>query len=653
MSKKRIWVAVPRGNWASKILRLPWFEPLTGLVILLNSFVMFYDSAFGSLEGWDTSNIQWTEDAFLVIYILELALRFAGSVMVPMSIPILGKPGPDGETHFPLTFRLPNCLTDSWVKLDLTLVSSSIVVSWIMPLMDFTYGMGGFSPATLRTIRLLRIVRALRVLHKYEALYLLIQGLVNSFSTIVSVTCIIAVFIYMFGLLAIEFISVPALNNPDDYPEEYITFINDFFSTWWKVALTLLMFTCMDGASEVYAPMIHSLGSQRPFIGHFFVGFTLTFIFIVSIAFMNLVTAVIVEKAIESGQEEREVRFAREREAKEQHCADLRHLFEQMDDDGDHKLCLQELQTADISVKNKLSQVIGMGNITSKVDMHNFDREIAFLFNMLDADGAGWLDVDEFVEGLLRITDGSVQNDRNLIMRIEKLCSSMSAALGIVPRGQWRKKWKEHAVTLEGLFDTMDEDGNGLLSREKFNTFMQRSLKSDSSEPGTDAERTMLQLFRPLSIDQEDLENLFETIDVDSNGQLSKAEFMEAFSHLADCGVIKDKMMMRRIAKLLAKLVEEREPIEAAVQPAVQPAESGAAPCADPDVGNEVWLCSARPDAQPAAQPPWQRLLRQQESMLARFDQQESALARLERQQSMLAQLVIASLERKERVSEE
>ena len=174
--------------------------------------------------------------------------------------------------------------------------------------------------------------------------------------------------------------------------------------------MTLLMFTTLDNGAEVYTPMIHSLGSQRPFKGYFFIGFVLAFLFIVSIAFMNLVTAVIVEKAIESGQEEREVRFARERELKEQHCDDLRNLFSEMDDDGDRKLCLKELEQANISVKNKLSQVIGMGLITNQENLNNFDREIAFLFNMLDADGTGWLDMDEFVEGLLRITDGSVRN---------------------------------------------------------------------------------------------------------------------------------------------------------------------------------------------------------------------------------------------------
>ena len=104
-------------------------------------------------------------------------------------------------------------------------------------------------------------------------------------------------------------------------------------------------------------------------------------------------------------------------------------------------------------------------------------------------------------------------------MRIEKLCTSMSSALGIVPRGQWRKKWSEHSMTLAGLFDQMDVNGDGCLSKNEFSAFMQRSLRTEEDTgSGTNAERTMLQLFRPLSIDQEDLEDLFDTCDVDSHG---------------------------------------------------------------------------------------------------------------------------------------
>ena len=71
--------------------------------------------------------------------------------------------------------------------------------------------------------------------------------------------------------------------------------------------------------------------------------FFLPYMFIVSIAFMNLVTAVIVEKAITSGVEERDMRYQREKKLKEKQADDLREMFATMDEDGDSVLRLEEL----------------------------------------------------------------------------------------------------------------------------------------------------------------------------------------------------------------------------------------------------------------------------------------------------------------------
>ena len=60
-----------------------------------------------------------------------------------------------------------------------------------------------------------------------------------------------------------------------------------------------------------------------------------------------------------------------------------------------------------------------------------------------------WIDNDEFVDGLLRVTDGSQVNDRHMIIRMEKLCSAIASANGINPRSGWREKWDDHALKLQ------------------------------------------------------------------------------------------------------------------------------------------------------------------------------------------------------------
>ena len=39
-----------------------------------------------------------------------------------------------------------------------------------------------------------------------------------------------------------------------------------------------------------------------------------------------------------------------------------------------------------------------------------------YLFAMLDVDQAGWVGLDEFVDGILRVVQGSVTNDRHMLV---------------------------------------------------------------------------------------------------------------------------------------------------------------------------------------------------------------------------------------------
>ena len=66
--------------------------------------------------------------------------------------------------EYPISFKLPDCLTSGWTICDCFLVVSSVVFMWLIWAVQATSGIGeAFSPTTIRSIRLLRIVRALRV----------------------------------------------------------------------------------------------------------------------------------------------------------------------------------------------------------------------------------------------------------------------------------------------------------------------------------------------------------------------------------------------------------------------------------------------------------------------------------------------------------
>merc|ERR1712072_1144821 len=131
----------------------------------------------------------------------------------------------------------------------------------------------------------------------------------------------------------------------------------------------------LDSCAAIYGPMIRFVPSLAMY---FF-----SFIMIVSIALMNLVTAVIVEGAIEQAKQIKEA------------IPKISEVFHLLDADGSGDVSLEEVANADDNVKGILLEVL-------KAD------DLVDLFEMLDVDGSGSLDIDEFCDGVVKM----VQSDQ-------------------------------------------------------------------------------------------------------------------------------------------------------------------------------------------------------------------------------------------------
>ena len=51
-----------------------------------------------------------------------------------------------------------------------------------------------------------------------------------------------------------------------------------------------------------------------------------------------------------------------------------------------------------------------------------FRDQLERLFHALDTDASGFVEIEEFVDGLQRITEQTQVNDRHVLARIDKLC---------------------------------------------------------------------------------------------------------------------------------------------------------------------------------------------------------------------------------------
>ena len=66
-----------------------------------------------------------------------------------------------------------------------------------------------------------------------------------------------------------------------------------------------------------------------------------------------------------------------------------------------------------------------------------FEENVTRLFQDLDTDNSGMVKREEFVQALMRVTEGSSIQDRHLLVRLEKLCLAIATAAGVgIPRGE-------------------------------------------------------------------------------------------------------------------------------------------------------------------------------------------------------------------------
>merc|ERR1712008_254218 len=102
--------------------------------------------------------------------------------------------------------------------------------------------------------------------------------------------------------------------------------------------LSLLQFVSMDSISSLYFPLI----LEDPGLMFYFI----PFILIVSVSLMNLVTAVIIEGAIEQGNQDREVMARYKQHSFKQMQPHLRQMFKDIDMNSDNSITREELLQA-------------------------------------------------------------------------------------------------------------------------------------------------------------------------------------------------------------------------------------------------------------------------------------------------------------------
>jgi len=241
--------------------------------------------------------------------------------------------------------------------------------------------------SVLRTVRLVRLARAFRILVLFPELYIMVRGLSGTIRTVFWGLLLLGSFIILFSLVAVQMIH--PINRDIEY--EGCTRCPHAFATVWDSMCTFVQqVVAGDSWGVVTLPVIEA----APWTFFFFLLVLVT----INLLVINLILAVVVEKAQEAHSEETRKLVERQAQEKEAQVKksqnELVKLCYQMDEDKSGNLSLDELL-------NGYDTDAYFANLLKSMDISRDDIKI--IFNIMDQDNSGDIDYAEFVEQLHRL----------------------------------------------------------------------------------------------------------------------------------------------------------------------------------------------------------------------------------------------------------
>jgi len=364
---------------AYNIVHYPLFEYVVGLIIILNSICIGLETEW-EINGDVPTALIVTENLFLCLYWIELILRLHA----------------DGVRQ---------SMSSMWILFDAVLCLIASFSSWVVePVVKqgSNSDRGGWAflepVMALRIMRMVRLLRALRLLVQFKTLWRLVQGLGNSIGAMVWTCVLLAMTLYVFSCMAVELITKDGSLRHES--EQIRMIVDEHFATVPGVMLTLLQFATMDSIAAVYGPIVRA----RPF----FIILFAPILLIISIALMNLVTAVLVEGALDHAKADKDMEKVHKRERLRVLKPEIHEAFRAIDSNSNHTLTKQELQEARQQLPQVLVELMG-------------EQDLEEFFDLLDIDGSGEVEEAEFVEGVSALVLSEVPVETWQILKLLRL----------------------------------------------------------------------------------------------------------------------------------------------------------------------------------------------------------------------------------------
>jgi len=210
--------------------------------------------------------------------------------------------------------------------------------------------------------------------------------LFRTMHTIVAVCVLIGLLIYIWACVGVQIITT----QKDGFEGEAKDVVDYYFYDLYSTMRSLIQFINFDDSSSLYTPLMQS----KPYLSIFFISFMM----VVGLAVMNLLTAVIVEGALEQARKDIEVQDMYEREVKKRMLPRLLKMFAEIDTNGDGEITREEISAAPEEVHENIRALVKLDDLNE-------------LFDILDKNDEGAIGIKDFFEGLGKIVSSRTPID--------------------------------------------------------------------------------------------------------------------------------------------------------------------------------------------------------------------------------------------------
>jgi hypothetical protein len=242
---------------------------------------------------------------------------------------------------------------------------------------------------TFRVVRLTRVMRVFRLMRFFRSLRVLIAAILNTVKNCVWVSMVLGMILYVCGILFTE-AAKRQIKEWDEDPDMIKTLVqldvHQYFST-----LPRSIFTCFKSTLGGIDWEIASYALSELGVGYVLV-FVL-FIVFVYLAVLNVISGLFIQSSIREAESDLENMIAEKKHDKDKLITRLKAIFAHMDDEGSEELTMEMVE----SCMNHPD----MQNLLMAMEVEASDAWT--LLKLLDADGNGQINCEEFVMGCLQL----------------------------------------------------------------------------------------------------------------------------------------------------------------------------------------------------------------------------------------------------------